>query len=91
MKAQPDAVAAMFNVLLDNAAKHGRSAAEVTVEPHGSYLEVAVHDNGPGVDPSLRTRLFEWGARGAGSTGQGIGLHLAHDLAQTATGLSPDT
>ena len=86
VKAQPDAVAVMFNVLLDNAAKHGRSTAEVTVEPHGSYLEVAVHDNGPGVDPSLRTRLFEWGARGAGSTGQGIGLHLARDLAQQQRG-----
>ena len=86
VKAQPDAVAAMFNVLLDNAAKHGHSAAEVTVEPHGSYVEVAVHDNGPGVDPSLRTRLFEWGARGASSTGQGIGLHVAHDLAQQQRG-----
>ena len=86
VKAQPDAVAAMFNVLLDNAAKHGRSTAEVSVEPHGSYLEVAVHDNGPGVDPSLRTRLFEWGARGAASTGQGIGLHLARDLAHQQRG-----
>ena len=86
VKAQPDAVAAMFNVLLDNAAKHGHSAAEVTVEPHGGYVEVAVHDNGPGVEPSLRTRLFEWGARGARSTGQGIGLHLAHDLAQQQRG-----
>ena len=86
MKAQPDAVAAMFNVLLDNAAKHGRSAAKVTVEPHGNYVEVAVHDDGPGVDPSLRTGLFEWGVRGAGSTGQGIGLHIARDLAQQQGG-----
>jgi signal transduction histidine kinase len=86
VKARPDAVATMFNVLLDNAAKHGRSAAEVTVEPHGGYVEVAVHDNGPGVDPFLRTRLFEWGARGASSTGQGIGLHVAQHLAHQQRG-----
>ena len=91
MRAQPDAVAAVFNVLLDNAAKHGRSEAEVTVEPHGNYVEVAVHDDGPGVDPSLRTRLFEWGVRGAGSSGQGIGLHVARRSGATARGLSPDT
>jgi signal transduction histidine kinase len=86
VRAQPDAVAAMFNVLLDNAAQHGRSAAEVTMEQRGGYVEVAVHDNGPGVEPCLRTRLFEWGARGARSTGQGIGLHLAHELAQQQGG-----
>jgi hypothetical protein len=86
VRAQPDAVAAVFNVLLDNAAKHGRSEAEVTVEPHGSYVEVAVHDDGPGIDPSLRTQLFDWGVRGASSSGQGIGLHVARDLAQQQGG-----
>ncbi len=86
VRAQPDAVAVVFNVLLDNAAKHGRSEAEVTVEPHGNYVEVAVHDDGPGVDPSLRTELFEWGVRGASSSGQGIGLHVARDLAQQQGG-----
>jgi signal transduction histidine kinase len=79
-------VAAVFNVLLDNAAKHGRSEAEVTVERHGDYVEVVVHDEGPGVDPALRTRLFEWGVRGASSSGQGIGLHAARDLAQQQRG-----
>ena len=76
----------MFNVLLDNAAKHGRSEAEVAVELDGNYVEVAVHDDGPGVDPSLRTGLFEWGVRGASSSGQGIGLHVARDLAQQQGG-----
>jgi signal transduction histidine kinase len=86
VRAQPDAVAVSFNVLLDNAAKHGRSEAVVTVEPHGSYVEVAVHDDGPGVDPSVLTGLFEWGVRGASSSGQGIGLHVARDLAQQQGG-----
>ena len=81
VRANPDAVAEMINVLLDNAAKHARSDAEVTVVPNGDHVEVVVHDDGPGVDRSLLNRLFEWGARGARSGGQGIGLHVARELA----------
>jgi signal transduction histidine kinase len=84
--AQPDAVAEVICVLLDNAAKHGRRGAEVTVTQIGDIVEVAVHDDGPGVDESLRTRLFTWGARGPSSTGQGIGLHIAHELAERQGG-----
>jgi signal transduction histidine kinase len=86
VRAQPDAVAQVFNVLLDNAAKHGRSATQVSVERHGDYVEIVVRDDGPGVDPSLRARLFNWGARGDRSSGQGIGLHVARDLAQQQGG-----
>jgi signal transduction histidine kinase len=86
VRADPDAVAAVFNVLLDNASQHGRSEAKVTLEPHGNYVEVTVHDDGPGVDPSVRSQLFEWGVRGASSSGQGIGLHVARDLAQQQGG-----
>jgi signal transduction histidine kinase len=86
VNAQPDAVAEVISVLLDNAAKHGRSAAEVTLTQTGDIVEVAVHDDGPGVDESLRTRLFTWGVRGPRSTGQGIGLHIAHELAQRQGG-----
>lgn len=84
--AQPDAVAEVVNILLDNAAKHGRSTTEVTVSQAGDMFEIAVHDDGPGVDESLRTRLFDWGARGPRSTGQGIGLHIAHELMQRQGG-----
>ncbi len=84
--AQPDAVAEVINVLLDNAAKHGRSAAEVTVTQTEDAVEIAVHDDGPGVDESLRSRIFEWGARDPRSTGQGIGLHIAHELMERQGG-----
>lgn len=86
VSAQPDAVAEVINILLDNAAKHGRSTAEVTVDQVGDTVEVAVHDNGPGVEESMRKRLFDWGARGPRSNGQGIGLHIAHELMQRQGG-----
>jgi signal transduction histidine kinase len=86
VRAQPDAVAEVLNVLLDNAAKHGRSRTDVTVTRAGDIVEVAVHDDGPGVGDSLRDRVFDWGARGPDSNGQGIGLHIAHELAQRQGG-----
>ena len=80
MAGAPDAVAEVLNILLDNAAKHGNSAASVTVKAVADAVEVAVSDDGPGVAPEIRQHLFEWGARGPRSGGQGIGLNIARDL-----------
>jgi signal transduction histidine kinase len=38
------------------------------------------------VEESLRRRVFDWGARGSRSSGQGIGLHIAHELMQRQGG-----
>jgi two-component system sensor histidine kinase HydH len=47
--------------LLDNAVHSVGTAGEVRVsgELFGTTLVLAVEDTGPGVDPSIRTRLFE--------------------------------
>ncbi|MBF4764134.1 HAMP domain-containing histidine kinase [Nocardioides islandensis] len=84
--ANRDAVAEVINVLLDNAATHARSEAEVLVTPKGGYVQVVVHDDGPGVDRSLLGRVFDWGVRGPRSTGQGIGLNIARELARQQGG-----
>ena len=86
VNAQPDAVAEVLSILLDNAAKHGESTADVTVQRVGETVEVSVHDDGPGVEESMRRRLFDWGARGPRSSGQGIGLHIAHELMERQGG-----
>ena len=80
-----DEIAEVLNILLDNAAKHGGAGSSagdtsVTVEDVADAIEVAVADNGPGIAPEVRQRLFEWEARGPSSRGQGIGLHIAQDL-----------
>ncbi|TDB75765.1 HAMP domain-containing histidine kinase [Actinomadura sp. KC216] len=91
--------------LLDNAARHGPDGRPVTVTarpfpgspPGGLVLEVA--DEGPGIPPEERTRVFERFSRGssvsstsgphtatpAGTPGGGTGLGLA--IASWATDL----
>lgn len=80
--ADPDAVAEILNILLDNAAKHGGRESVVEVSEHAAHVEIAVSNGGRGVAPEVRERLFHWGARGHGSRGQGIGLPIARELAQ---------
>ncbi|MFC5728826.1 MULTISPECIES: sensor histidine kinase [Nocardioides] len=76
-----DAVAEVISILLDNAARHAPdSETVVEVVRTASTVEIAVRDDGPGIPAEVRRRLFEWGGRGPDSNGQGIGLHLAHQL-----------
>ncbi|KRB80010.1 hypothetical protein ASE01_00415 [Nocardioides sp. Root190] len=78
-----DDLAEVVNVLLNNAARHGGSrdtrVAATNVEDH---VEIRVSDRGPGVATEVRDHLFQWGARGPDSPGEGIGLQRAHRLAQ---------
>jgi signal transduction histidine kinase len=84
----PDAVAEVINILLDNSARHAPGALTVVeVTRQGDTVEVIVRDDGPGIPSEVRENLFEWGSRGPDSQGQGIGLHLAHRL-MAATGSS---
>jgi two-component system, OmpR family, sensor histidine kinase KdpD len=69
----------VFLNLLENAALHARSAAEVRVaiRVQAPWLEVRVHDNGPGVPAEDLERIFEKFQRGSTATSRGSGLGLA--------------
>jgi len=85
-----DAAAEIVNILLDNAAKHGSGAVEVKVQHEpgesGQMVVIEISDDGPGVAPEVRDRIFEWGVRGPDSAGQGIGLNEAHTVAERMGG-----
>jgi signal transduction histidine kinase len=84
-----DDIAEVVNVLLENAAVHGGPDAvtvQVTRELDGPGVLIAVTDQGQGVAPELRDRIFDWGVSRAGSPGQGIGLHAAADIARQLGG-----
>lgn len=81
VRGRRDDIAEVINILLDNAAKHAPTAsADIDVVRQHETIEIAVSDDGPGVSPSVGAKLFDWGARGPQSSGQGIGLHVAHNL-----------
>ncbi|ROO89143.1 signal transduction histidine kinase [Actinocorallia herbida] len=80
--------------LLDNAQRHAASRVTVTVsaEPGPAPRAVlAVHDDGPGVPPADRDRIFERfvrldAARATDEGGAGLGLPLARELAEADHG-----
>ncbi|MBC7278597.1 ATP-binding protein [Nocardioides sp.] len=84
-----DQLTEALNVLLDNAATHGSGPVRIEVraaDRPSTSVEIAVTDDGPGVAPELRRRIFVWGVSGPDSTGHGIGLHVARDLMERQGG-----
>ncbi|MCB0905741.1 MAG: HAMP domain-containing histidine kinase [Nocardioidaceae bacterium] len=68
--------------LVENARCHGGGCREVVVRSVDGAIRISVRDQGPGVPPDLRDRVFERFARdaaaGGGSyTGSGLGLAIA--------------
>jgi signal transduction histidine kinase len=74
--------------LLDNAVRHARTEVVVTVGETGDgHADVVVADDGPGIAPEERERVFERftrldDARTAGTGGAGLGLAIARDIAE---------
>jgi signal transduction histidine kinase len=72
--------------LVDNAARHARSAVAVGVAVDGGDAVVVVDDDGPGVPAAERERVFERFARldegrARGAGGAGLGLALVRAVA----------
>jgi signal transduction histidine kinase len=83
----PDELAEICNILLENAACHAHGAAvRLSVAAQGEEVVVVCSDDGPGVPPELRHRIFDPEAKGARSSGQGLGLAIARRLASARGG-----
>lgn len=79
--------------LLANARTHTPAGTVVTVSVHrdGDTAVLAVHDDGPGIDPAVADRLFERFARGDVSRarktgGTGLGLSIARAIVEAHHG-----
>ena len=77
-------VTSVLSPLLDNAARHARSAVRIAAEVEGDVVVVRVLDDGPGFAPQETERVFEPG--NTGGDGHGLGLAVARRIA-LATGL----
>ncbi|MEU7876061.1 ATP-binding protein, partial [Dactylosporangium sp. NPDC049140] len=71
--------------LMDNAARHAVGVVEVTVEAVGGTAEITVSDDGPGIAPVDRDRVFDRFVRldqdrSRTGGGSGLGLPIARDI-----------
>ena len=98
--ADPSLINVVLRNLLGNAveavsARHlgGEPRVSVSITAAGAGVRLAVSDNGPGVPPGIRSRLFEPFVSGKRS-GVGIGLAMSRKIAEAHGGslvLEPDT
>jgi two-component system sensor histidine kinase QseC len=74
-----DKLTCLARNLLDNAARYAPRGSSVRVElaQRAGNASLAICDEGPGIPPELRERVFESYYRIPGSTGEGSGLGLA--------------
>ena len=82
----PDDLAEVVNILLENAASHGDGRIELLVRPDADFVEVSCSDSGPGIAPEVRAEIFTSGVRGPDSDGHGYGLAIAQRLMSDAGG-----
>ncbi len=75
----------LMDNLVGNAVKHSPTGTQVrvTVATSGGTVELAVADDGPGIDPAAVPKLFDRFFRGPGSGagGSGLGLALVREIA----------
>ena len=71
--------------LIENAAKYGGGSVFVTIDADREAKDctIWVEDDGEGIPPSERTRIFDRGARlDTGKPGTGLGLAIVRDVAE---------
>ena len=74
-----DAIRRAITNLVDNAARHARHVFVSMRRPDPRGLELLVDDDGPGIPPADRERVFRPFASGA-KGGTGLGLTSARDI-----------
>jgi signal transduction histidine kinase len=73
--------------LLDNADRHARSVVTVELNSDDDAVTLAVVDDGPGIPPEQRERVFERftrldDARSRATGGTGLGLAIAREIVE---------
>jgi signal transduction histidine kinase len=89
VSADPDKFAQVLHNLVDNAVRHGEGTVSLTARPlEAPFRGVLLHvdDEGDGISPSIRSRVFTkfWkhGTRG----GSGLGMYIIHGLVRAHGG-----
>jgi len=87
-RADPERVAQIMRILLDNALRHTPEGTPVTVsaDRDNGAAEFTVVDSGPGMTQGTDGRVFDRFWTGDATTGAGLGLAIAKELAEHMEG-----
>jgi signal transduction histidine kinase len=83
--ADSSALSRVLRNLLDNAARHAASRVEVALRPQDGQARLTVADDGPGIAPADRVRVFQRFVRldtnrSRGAGGAGLGLAIVFEI-----------
>lgn len=81
----PEQLGRVVRNLLSNAVRHAETNVSISVQANGASTQLVVVDDGPGVPPDARSRIFQrFGraddARTRSDGGAGLGLAIARDI-----------
>ncbi len=85
VKGDPDGLRRVVANLAENAARHARARVSFSVAEDGDEVLLRVEDDGPGIAPGDRDRVFERfvrldAARARDAGGSGLGLAIVSEL-----------
>lgn len=77
----------LFSNLIENSLVHSEgSTLRLSADEREETVVVTVEDDGKGIPDDLKDKILEKGFSGTGSTGSGLGMHLAERIARTYDG-----
>ncbi|MFN8195147.1 MAG: ATP-binding protein [Nocardioidaceae bacterium] len=91
ISADPDKFTQVVTNLVENAVRHGDGAVTVTTRPTPPGAELpgvvlTVDDEGTGIAPEIRRRVFTKFWTGGARGGSGLGMYIVHGLARAHGG-----
>jgi signal transduction histidine kinase len=87
----PAAMSRMIRNLVDNAVRHANSLIAIEVSSRNGTAKLIITDDGPGIAPAERTRVFERfvrldSDRSRGAGGAGLGLAIVAEVVAAHSG-----
>jgi two-component system sensor histidine kinase KdpD len=89
VRADPETVRRIVTNLIENAHKYGAAPVRITVQPTEEHVVLSVVDQGPGVPPEERERVFQRFYRSdpnGTKPGMGLGLAIVRGLVESCGG-----